>query len=264
MSETVKVVAPPEELKTQTYPANVVQLPSKGLLYDPESPLASGKVDIKFMTAKEENILTTESYIKDGTVIDRLLQSLVITKFNFDDLLIGDKDALIIASRIYGYGENYDIKVKAPSGKDQETTINLSELPNKEFDESLYANGNRFEFITPLGKNKIVFKLLTVGDQKQIDAKLKKYRKAGSPDTQITTRLGQMIISVDGNEDPFYIKLFVENDLRAPDSRALREYVAKVQCGVNMEIELVDEETSEPFRTNIAIGADFFWPDSRV
>jgi hypothetical protein len=267
MQETVKVNKQEvdQELKSQTYPANVVELPSKGLLYDPENPLSTGKVEMKFMTAKEENILTTESYIKDGTVIDRLLQSLVISpKFDYDTLLIGDKDALIIASRIYGYGENYDIKVKAPSGKDQETTINLSELPNKEFDETLYANGNRFEFVTPLGKNKIVFKLLTVGDQKQIDAKLKKYRKAGSPDTQITTRLGQMIISVDGNEDPFYIKLFVENDLRAPDSRALREYVAKVQCGVNMEIELVDEETSEPFRTNIAIGSDFFWPDSRV
>lgn len=267
MQETVKVNKQEveQELKSATYPANVVELPSKGLLYDPENPLSTGKVEMKFMTAKEENILTTESYIKDGTVIDRLLQSLVISpKFDYDALLIGDKDALIIASRIYGYGENYDVTFKAPSGKEQKTTINLTELPVKEIDEAAYANGNRFEFVTPLGNKKIAFKLLTVGDQKQIDAKLKKYRKVGSADTQITTRLVQMILSVDGNEDPMFIRLFVENELRAPDSRALREYVAKVQCGVNMEIELVDEDTSEPFRRQIAIGSDFFWPDSGV
>ena len=262
MQETVKVVQ--DEVKS-IYPSNVVQLPSKGLLYPEDHPLRSGKVEMKFMTAREENILTTESYIKDGSVIDKFLQSMIISpKFNYDDLLIGDKDALIIASRIYGYGEIYDVKVTAPSGTEQEVSINLTELPAKEFDETLYASGNKFVFKTPLGGNNIEFKLLTIGDQKAIDAKLKKYRKAGSPDSQITTRLAQMIISIDGNSDPMFVKLFVENEFRAPDSRAFREYVAKIQCGVNMEIELIDGDTQEPFRQNVGIGSDFFWPDARA
>lgn len=263
MQETVKVTN--QEQPKTIYPSNVVHLPSKGLLYPEGHPLREGKIEMKFMTAKEENILTTESYIKDGSVIDKFLQSMIMSpKFNYDDLLIGDKDALIIASRIYGYGENYDMKVKAPSGVEQTLTVNLTELTNKEIEESLYENGNRFSYKTPLGGNTLEFKLLTVGDQKAIDSKLKKYRKAGAADSQITTRLGQMILAVDGNEDPMFVRLFVENELRAPDSRAFRDYVAKIQCGVNMDIELIDEETGDSFRSTVAIGPDFFWPDARV
>lgn len=261
MQETVKV----NPVEPSMYPSNIVQLPSKGLLYPEDHPLRSGKIEMKFMTAKEENILTTESYIKDGTVIDKFLQSMIVSpKFNYDDLLIGDKDALLIASRIYGYGENYDIVVNTPSGNKQNVTINLSELTNKDIDETLYGNGNDFSYTTPLGGKVLRFRLLTVGNQKAIDAKLKKYRKAGSADSQITTRLCEMITSVDGNSDQVFIKLFVENELRAPDSRSFREYVASIQCGVNMEIELVDEETGDSFRTSIAIGPNFFWPDAGV
>lgn len=262
MQETVKVV---QEEPKSIYPSNVVDLPSKGLLYPEDHPLRAGKIEMKFMTAREENILTTESYIKDGSVIDKFLQSMIQSpKFNYDDLLIGDKDALIIASRIYGYGENYDVKVTPPSGKEQSVSINLNDLTAKEVDESLYVNGNRFSFKTPLGGNVIEFKFLTIGDQKAIDSKLKKYRKAGAADTQITTRLSQMILAIDGNEDPMFIKLFIDNELRAPDSRAFRDHVAKIQCGVNMELELTDEETGDSFRSSVAIGPDFFWPDARV
>lgn len=263
MQETVKVAS--VEQPKPIYPSNLVLLPSKGSLYPEDHPLRAGKVDMKFMTAKEENILTTESYIKDGSVIDKFLQSMIMApKFDYDDLLIGDKDALIIASRIYGYGEHYDIKVTAPSGREQSVSINLSELEHKEVDESLYVNGNEFSYKTPLGGNLLQFKLLTVGDQKAIDSKLKKYRKSGSADTQITTRLCHMITAVDGNSDPMFIKLFVENELRAPDSRSFREYVSSIQFGINMDIELIDEDTGEPFRRSIAIGPDFFWPDARI
>lgn len=267
---TVRVSNPvdPEqikEVKQSIYPTNVVELPSKGLLYPPDNPLSSGKVEMKFMTTKEENILTTESYIKDGSVIDKFLQSMVISpKFDYDSLLIGDKDALVIASRIYGHGENYDIKVNTPSGNEQLVSVNLNDLTYKEVDETLYNPENQFTFKTPLGNNTLIFKLMTTGDQKQIEAKLKKYRKAGAPDTQVTTRLQQLILSVDGNDDPMFVKLFIENELRAPDSRAFRDYVATVQCGVNMEIECVDEETGNSFRHAIAIGSDFFWPESKL
>lgn len=254
------------ENKTSLFPTNVVELPSKGFLYQEDNLLSLGTVEMKFMTAKEENILTTESYIKQGIVIDKFLQSMVIgPKFNYDSLLIGDKDALVVASRIYGYGEIYPIEVETPSGKKQKVEIDLTTLKSKEVDEDLFTKGeNRFFYETPLGKNRLEFKLLTVGDQKKIDEKLKKYKKAGDPDTQISSRLSTMIISVDGNSDPHFIELFIANDLRSRDSRSFREYIASISPGVDMEIELVDEDTLEPFRSKVAIGADFFWPDIRV
>lgn len=246
-----------------TFPSNAIPLPSKGLLYPENSILRQGYVEMKFMTAREENILTTESYIKQGIVVDKFLQSMLITKFNYDDLLVGDKDALIIGSRIYGYGELYDVEVTAPSGRKQKVQVDLTTLENKEIDENTFSNGNSFNysFTNRLGTYSIEFKLLTIGDQRKIDEKLKKYKVAGSPDTQITTRLEQMILSVNGETEPSFIKMFIGNDFLANDARKFREYVASIQPGVNMEIECIDEETGDSFRNNITIGANFFWPD---
>lgn len=254
-----------QEFKKSTFPTNVVPLPSKGLLYSVDDPLSQGYVEMKFMTTKEENILTTESYIKQNIVLDKFLQSMIIgPKFNHDNLLIGDQNALIIASRIYGYGEMYTIEVTTPSGKRQKVDINLEELPHKEFDESLITkNENRFSyyFKNRIGEYTIDFKLLTVGDQKTIDQKLKKVKSSVAADTQVTTRLQQMILSVNGNSDPNFIRMFIENEFLAADSRKFREYVASVQPGVNMEIDLIDEETGDSFRSQVTIGSNLLWPD---
>lgn len=272
MSETVKVNK--QETKTPEtafnsaagiFPTNIVELPSQGKYYPEGHPLSGGTLEMKFMTAKEENILTTESYIKSGVVIDKFLQSMIITpKFNYDELLIGDRDGLMIASRIYGYGEIYPIEVTTPSGKKQKVDIDLTTLENKPIPDTLNSLENRFSwtFENRIGKYTIEFKLLTVGDDKIIQDKLKKYRAAGSADRQITTRLEQIILSVNGNPDPMFIKLFIENEFMANDSRKFREYVASITPGVNMEIELEDSDTGEPFRTSAAIGPSFFWPDS--
>lgn len=272
MSETVKVNK--QETKTPEptfnvaagiFPTNIVELPSQGVYYPEEHPLAGGTLEMKFMTAKEENILTTESYIKSGVVIDKFLQSMIITpKFNYDELLIGDRDGLMIASRIYGYGEIYPIEVTTPSGKKQKVDIDLTTLENKPIPDTLNSRENRFSwtFENRVGKYTIEFKLLTVGDDKIIQDRLKKYRTAGSADRQITTRLEQIILSVNGNSDPMFIKLFIENEFMANDSRKFREYVASITPGVNMEIELEDSDTGEPFRATASIGPSFFWPDS--
>ena len=113
-------------------PTETVELPSKGLLYPEGSPLAEGKIEMKYMTAKEEDILTNQNYIRQGTVIDKLLRSLVVSKINFDDLLIGDKDAILIASRILGYGKDYTFTYSGES-----ITTDLTELNEKFLDESL-------------------------------------------------------------------------------------------------------------------------------
>jgi len=255
-----------QEFKSQMFPTNIVQLPSKGLLYSEDDPLSKGIIEVKDVTTKEENILTTESYIKSGIVIDKFLQSIIVApKFNFDNLLIGDKDQLILASRIYGYGANYGFEVTTPSGKKQKVEINLEEIEPKEIDESLFNHENRFDysFENRKGKFDLEFKLLTIGDNKKIDEKLKR-KKAGAEDTQVTTRLEQMILSVNGNSDPNLIRLFIANDFLVKDSRAFRDHVAKMQPGPNMEIEIIDEETGDSFLAALTIGPNFFWPDLGV
>lgn len=119
-------------------PTETIELPSKGLVYPEGHPLSKGTIEIKYMTAREEDILTNANYINDGSVIDKLLESLVVTKFNFDDILIGDKNAIMIAARILGYGAEYQFQYNG-----QEETFDLSTLENKPLDESLYTRGKK-------------------------------------------------------------------------------------------------------------------------
>lgn len=264
------VLSSAEETKKNLFPTNVVPLPSKGLFYPEDHPLATGFVEIKYMTAKEEDILTTESYIKTGVVIDKLLQSLIVTKFNYNDLLVGDKNAIMVAARVYGYGANYEMEITTPSGTQQKITINLEELEHKEFNEDLissYRENGCLEYILPLSGVKIQFKLLTVNDLALIDQRLKKHKTnvaKGQRDIQLTTRLMQMVQSVDGNEDRNFIKLFVENELTAIDARSFRQFVQEIQPDIDMSVDVIDEETGDSFRTDVTFGPQFFWPDVRV
>ena len=130
-------------------PTEIVSLPSKGLLYPKESPLSKGEIEMKYMSAKEEDILTNQNYIKNGTVIDRLLQSLIVTPINYDELLIGDKNAILIAARILGYGQEYEFSYTNKRGQEVETKIDLTTLKEKVVDESLFKNGNSFTFTLP-------------------------------------------------------------------------------------------------------------------
>jgi len=246
------------------YPTVMVDLPSRGIVYPPENPLSIGRVEMKYMTAKEEDILTTEQYIRSGIVLDRLFQSLIISNIDYDSMLLGDKTAIMLAARVYGYGPEYTAKVKTPSGGEQTVTVNLEEFKPKELDESKYTPGvNEFNFTTR-GGDIIKFKLLTNGDQKSMDAAAKKYKRPDSPDHQMTVRLSHMILSINDNSDPRFIKMYIENDLMAFDSRRLRQYISEIQPDIDMTIEIIDEGTGEPFRTTPTIGLDFFWPDSRL
>ena len=247
--------------KNSTYPTMIIDLPSKGLLYPENNTLSLGSVEMKFMTAKEEDILTTESYIKKGVVLDKLFQSLIVSKIDYDSMLIGDRDAIMIAARIYGYGEIYESKVQTPSGDTQTVSIDLNDIPHKKLDEDLFSDRQNVFFFTTNDGTRLEYKLLCNKDQKEIQVNLKKVRRGDSRDTQLTTRLFQMIQAVDDNRDRKFIKAWIENDFRAIDSRKVREEVNRIQPGIEMAIEVVDEETSEPFRTSISLGLDFFWTD---
>jgi len=174
-------------------PTEVIDLPSKGLLYPEDSPLASGQIEIKYMTAKEEDILTNQAYIKKGTVVDKLLQSLIVTKINYDDLLVGDKNAILVACRILGYGKDYEFEYDG-----ERQSIDLSLVENKPFDESLITKGvNEFKYTLPHSQNEITFKVLTGADERKIERELEGLKKISKENTpELTTILKHIITSV--------------------------------------------------------------------
>ena len=127
------------------FPTETIELPSKGLIYPEDNPLSSGKIEMKYMTAKEEDILSNQSYIQNGTVLDKLLQSLIVSKVNYRDIVVGDKNAIMIAARILGYGKDYEFEYKG-----ERVTVDLSVLENKAFDEKEISKGvNEFSFTLP-------------------------------------------------------------------------------------------------------------------
>jgi len=237
-----------------TLPTETVELPSKGLLYSKDSELAKGTVEIKYMTAKEEDILTNQAYIKSGIVLDKLLKSLIVSKVEYDDLLIGDKNAIMVAARILGYGSEYSFEYLGES-----QTVDLSQIENKPLKEELFKNGtNEFNFTLPKSGNNITFKLLTHKDEQDVNRELeglKKINKDNSP--ELSTRLKYLITSVNGERDKKDIRNFVDNYLLAQDSRALREYVKEIQP----DVDLTFFPDGNDVRVNIPIGVSFFWPD---
>jgi hypothetical protein len=241
------------------FPTEVIDLPSKGLVYPETSPLSSGKVEMKYMTAKEEDILTNQSYISKGVVFDKLLQSLIIDKnIKIEDLIIGDKNALLIAARILGYGSEYKFNYF-----DKEHTVDLTSLDNKEIDETLFAKGkNEFFYTLPASKVSITFKLLTGKDEKAIESELEGIKKINKENTpELTTRFKQMILAIDGNVDKKVIRDFVDNAFLAKDSREFRKYITQIQPDVITKTTVETEDGLEE-EINIPIGLSFFWPES--
>jgi hypothetical protein len=235
-------------------PTEIIDLPSKGLLYPEDSELAKGTLEMKYMTAKEEDILTNQSYIKNGTVLDKLMKSLIVSKINFDDLLIGDKNAIMVSARILGYGSEYSFE---HNGETQ--TIDLSSLENKPLKEELFTNRvNEFEFTLPHSKNSVTFRLLTHKDEQDISRELEGLKKINKDSsTELSTRLKYLITSVEGSRERKDIRDFVENYFLAKDSRALREYIKKIQP----DVDLTFFPNNGSDRISIPIGVSFFWPD---
>ena len=256
--------APSAPTSTYTGPTEIVELPSKGIPYPEGHPLSSGKIEMKYMTAKEEDILTNQSYIKQGVVLDKLFQALIVTPFEYGDLLIGDKNAVMVAARVLGYGAKYETDVIAPSGNKQRVEVDLTQLSDKEIDWSIHSKGkSEFEFELHATKHKITVKLLTQSDNKKIDAELSGLAKV-KKEAPLTTRLKYTITSIDDNRDSAFIRKFVDNELLAIDSRAIRNFVSTLMPDIDLNIDLVDEVTGDNFRSTFAIGLDFFWPDSQI
>ena len=242
------------------FPTEEVELPSKGLVYPKDNPLSSGKVEMKYMTAKEEDILTNQNYIKQGIVIDKLLKSLIISKVNYDDMIVGDRNAILIAARILGYGKDYEFTYR-----NENVSVDLTELETSFLDESTMIDGkNEFAYTLPHTNTAITYKILTNRDEKKIDAEvkgLKKINKQSSP--ELSTSLKHMITSVNGATENKTIREFVDNYMLARDSRAFREHVRVTQPDIQMKFDYIGENGVE----EDAVGpmtARFLWPDSGI
>ena len=219
---------------------------------------------MKYMTAREEDILTNQNYISNGTVIDKLLQSLILSSIDYNDLLIGDKNAVLVASRILGYGAEYSFKTTHPKTNEMETvTVDLTNAEDKVIDESLMKEGkNEFEFVLPTSKKTLTFKLLTQADEKKIEAELKglkKINKNASP--ELSTRMKHLILSVEGDYEKKTIRQFVDIQLLARDARALRAYINDIQPDIDLDFEVEFEDGYIHEGITVPINANFFWPD---
>jgi hypothetical protein len=243
-------------------PFDVIPLPSKGLLY----PGQNGMVKVEYLTAMDENILTSQNLIKSGKVLEYLLERKIKeSPVPMEDLLVGDRNAIMIWLRATGYGEMYPVKLTDPgSGVEFDYEINLSELKNKELPDGVEPDERgEFSFELPKSKMKIKFKLLTVGDEKSIMSRAEKYEKAtkSQVSNMLTYRLQAQIKEIDGNRDINYIQQYV-NVMPAFDSLKFREYSDSIEPGIDMSVEV--EGPTGTFQAPVTIGLNFFWPNVRV
>ena len=240
------------------FPTEVVDLPSKGYFYVEGHPLLKGKVEVKYMTAKEEDILTSQNLIKQGTVIDTLLQSLIVDKtINVNELLIGDKNAIMVAARILGYGKDYQFTYNG-----EEQSVDLSKLEPVDIDFSKFTKGvNEFSFKLPNSKRQINYKLLSGKDEKEVEAEIKSLQKVTKDrSSELTTRLKKIILSVDGNSDRTYVNSFIDNEFLSRDSLEFRKHLVSMTPDIDMSANIdVDGEEQE---VTIPVTLRFFWPET--
>lgn len=245
--------------QTQKFPTEVVDLPSKGKLYPTDSPLSTGTIEMKYMTAKEEDILTNQNYIERGVVIDKLLQALIVDKnIDYNQLLVGDKNALLIAARILGYGKDYEFEFAG-----EKETIDLTKLNNKPLHPEIEkATENAFTFTLPSTGKILTFKLLTHGDEQAVDQEVKGLKKLNKDSSaELSTRLKHMIVAVNGDSDKKTVRAFVDNEFLARDSRAFRNYLRDFQPDVDMKFY---PENGPQGGVDIPIGVNFLWPDANL
>jgi hypothetical protein len=254
------------EVKQSKFPTEIIELPSKGLLYPESSALSSGKVEMKYMTAREEDILTSASLIKQGIVLDKLFQSLIVTPIDYNELLVGDKNAIMIAARVLGYGKEYEVEITDPFSPEdkQKLVIDLTSIEAKEYDfDGITPHENEFEVTLPISKRLLKFRLMSHGLEAKVKAEVKsqlKITKASGIDREFSTRMKYLITSVDGNDDRAFISNFVDNELFAQDSKFVRDQIKQKTPDMDMSFVFTSNITGESQVMDIPMDVSFFWP----
>lgn len=247
------------------FPTEIISLPSKGWFYSEDNPLSSGTLELKMMTAKEEDILTSRNLIQKNIVLDKLLESVIIDKtIKPDEMLICDRNAAFYALRRLAYGDEYNATITCPRcGKENAITIDLSKIDNKPFAFENFPKGqNSFEVVLPYSKITITFKLLSKKDENVIDKEMEAFQKISTESTkEITTRLSNLIIAVDGNTEKSRIRKFVNEELLSKDSLALRKYIRENMPDVDAGFDFSCKMCNLERREDIPMGISFFWPN---
>ena len=251
-------------------PTEFVDLPSAGRFYPPTHPLHNKEhVEIKYMTAKEEDILTSQSLLEKGLALDRLISNLLVNKkIKVDTLLVGDKSAILIAARASGYGADYETDVGCPScGESQRCVYDLSTVPShggaasEGFETEGLTLNERGNFVTTLPRNPVAveFRLLTGRDETALVNASAKRRKKNAPDSLITDQLKLMIVSINDYNDFELISEFV-NTMTLADSRHLRDLYQKVCPSIELKEVFVCDSCSYEDDIIFPFTTDFFWP----
>jgi hypothetical protein len=272
---------PIEEKEPQTQglsfsvPTEFVDLPSKGLYYASDHPLhAAETVEIRHMTAKEEDILASQSLIRKGIVLDRMLQSILVDKeVKVKDLLVGDKNALTVAARITGYGSGYTTRVNCPScGTPQEfdfdldnhktvgAAFNRDEL-NENIDEVEFTEQNTFILTLPKSEHRVELKMLTGEDETKLQKFQNQKDKKSDASSTLTDTLKSIIISVAGHKDRQSVNNFVDI-MPALDSRYLRTIYQKLVPNIDLTQEFSCGSCGHSQDLEVPVTTDFFWPRS--
>jgi len=258
---------PQQFVEQVKYPTEIVDLPSGGWFYPQGHPLSGGKIEIKMMTAREEDILTSQNLIKKGVVLKRLLDSLIVDKrIKQDDILLCDMNGIFLAVRRLAYGDQYGpLKIKCPScGEESEHVIDLSQIELKPFDFNKYPRGqNSFNFTLPYSNRLISYKILTQKEDDLVDAEVKSLSKINKErSSEVTTRLKYVIQSVDGDDDKAAVRKFIETELVSKDTLALRKHIRMNIPDVDMSFQFDCPNCSHSERMEIPMTVSFFWPST--
>ncbi|GJQ43824.1 MAG: hypothetical protein JETCAE03_33220 [Ignavibacteriaceae bacterium] len=254
--------------KEQQYPTEVITLPSQGYFYPETSPLSSGKLTLRYPTAKHEDILTSRNLINKGIVIDEFLKSIIVDQVNYDDILLGDKNGLMIASRILLYGDEYEVQVKCPNcTATNDCKYNLSDLESKDLDFEQFAKGtNEFTYHLPKQNVDIKFRFLTIKDDNDINNQMKKIKKGFKTeiDQEMTTRLSYVITEYNGERSQQKIFRMVSDQMSSIDSKSFREYLAEITPGVKTSVDFACSECGHEQVIPLPMDINFFWPTNRL
>lgn len=246
-------------------PTQFVELPSQGLYYSPEHPLYNKEhIEVRYMSAKDEDILSSQNLIKKGVAIDRFLENVLMDKsFPIDSLLISDKNAILIAARSSGYGSAYETSIACPScGAKTDDVFDL-ENPNiyygGESEDVQKTERGTYKVKLPISKMILEFRLLTSKDEKKIVKKMSDAAKKNFETSTVTDQYKLMTVSVNEVTDSFQIANFIDI-MPIADSSALREAYKKVSPSVEIKKQFECNSCGHEQELEVPFGADFFWP----
>jgi len=248
-------------------PTEFVELPSKGQGYPQGHPLnGQDSIEIRFMTAKEEDILTSQTLLKKGVAIERVLKSLVKDKsIDVGSMLIGDRNAMLVAARSSAYGEWYKTTVNCPNcGEQNKKAFKLSEpsIYNgdqlDEHDIERTENGT-YNVTLPYSKLIIECRLLTGADELSIVKHMQKKKKQNE-EGLVLNQMALYIVSVNGYTEQKAIVYTIQN-MVAADSRYLRNAVKAFTPQLRIAGDFECNSCGHEQELEVPFGADFFWPD---